>query len=353
MHSCFPRLQLRFRASASFGAKRFAFALALLLMTAMLACTSALGQSTQSGRKPTRAAAPKFDDSAFSGVFFKDAASLLKGEIPSGQAQATASNAGLATATNGSGAASGTATGGTATAHAKSDTDADSWDALISPTSLEDLIKGSKLRLDRIVTTPSAFAGGGYADARKEFSLQALLFAIIEHYAGEVRWKQSAALARETLARAAANSKVGSIQSYNEAKQRLLDLGDLVNGSQLAGEAKTDAEWDKLIDRSPLMQLLEWAQQDYIAPFSASESSFQANAAELKRYAELVAVLGRTSILKDMPDAADDDYVAFANDMIQQAAKLKLAVDTNSAEMARAAASAMGQSCTNCHDNFR
>jgi len=55
----------------------------------------------------------------------------------------------------------------------------------------------------------------------------------------------------------------------------------------------------------------------------------------------------------DMPDATDDDYKVFAQDMIKQAKQIAFAVETENAELARTAAGKLGQSCSNCHDNFR
>lgn len=295
--------------------------------------SSARGQ----GRKPTRVKPPEFDSEDRS-VFFDNPASLLKGQLPSKQAAPTQPK---------------TLPGKPSAGEPDAADDPQAWHKLISPTALEDLIKGSKLRLEKIVTTPSQYASGGAEFARREFSMQALLFAIVDNYPGEVRWKKSAGVAREALARAAANSKVGSIQSFNEAKQRMLDLDDLMNGSQLAGKANSEIEWSNLIDRAPLMQLLKWAQRDYVEKHAASEKAFKANLDELKRYSELIAVLGKASLQEEMPDAADDDYMAYANEMILQAQQVVLAVDTNSSELARSAASKLGQSCANCHDDFR
>lgn len=287
-------------------------------------------------RKPPRAKPPEFKQSEFDSVFFKDPRSTLKGELPTSKiTEAAAPQT------------------GTATESATESDDPLAWQNLVSPESLEDLIKGAKLRLDRIITTPAAFSGGGFVVARREFSLLAVLFAIIEDYPKEVRWKSSSPLARELMARMAANAKVGSIQSYNEAKKRMLDLGDLLNGSKLVGEAKTETDWSNLMDRTPLMQLLKWGQQDYINKHVASETNFKSNLSELKNYAEMVAVLGKISLAEDMPDATDDDYKGFAQDMIEQARQIAFAVETENAELARTSAGKLGQSCSNCHDNFR
>ncbi len=294
-------------------------------------------------RKPERVEAPKFNTGQLNGVFFPDAASQLKGPRPTSQVATKPATGKSATAASTADASSGS-TG---------DSDPMAWHNLISPTALEDLIKGSKLRLDKTITTPAAFAGGGFAIARKEFSMQALLFAIIESYPGNVRWKSSAPVARELLTRVAANTKVGSAQVHEEAKKRLLDLGDLTNGTQLSGKAGSEVNWSKLIDHAPAMQLLEWAQKDMIAPNVASPELFTKNKDAVQHYAELVAVLGKVLTVEEMPYADDKEYVLLAKAMVDQAQQVALAVKTDNADLARQSASKLLQSCNTCHETYR
>ena len=313
-----------------------------------------LAQATaQGGKLPSRAKPPQFESSKFDGIFFPDVNAALSGELPKSQStlQINASGtSGNAMAGGGSSGASGSAAGGP---ESGSGSDPMGWKGLVSPTSLEGLVKESKLRLDKIVTTPTAFAGGGYNDARREFSLLSLLFAIIENYPGEVRWKASASAARGAMERTAANTKVGSRQVYDESKKRLQDLQTLLNGSPLTAEVKTDIAWENLIDISPLMKLLEWAHEGQLAKMTASEDLFKQNQEEIARLAELVAVLGRTSTIEKMPNADDAQFVAFAKDMIQNAQQISVAVQTGNAELARSAAGKLGQSCATCHDSYR
>lgn len=301
-------------------------------------CTTGMAQTA----KPRREQAPTFRTGAFEGIFFADPTAQLHGEMPTA---GVASNA-PANSTNSAAQSTGNSTAD----------EQQGWKRLIDPTSLEDLVKEGKLRLDKIVTTPAAFKGGGFVEARTEFSLQALLFAIIESYPGEVRWKNSAASARQRFARVAANTKVGSDQVFTEAKARLLDLGDLIGGTPLtaANDGKTDEiDWSKLIDRVPLMQLLEWAHEENLTKLVASEADFKDNSEALQRYAELVAVLGQAALADEMPDASDEDYRELAKAMIEHASQVAQAVKTNSAEQARESAAQVGQACTNCHDSFR
>lgn len=306
-----------------------------------------LGLATaEAQRKPERVEAPKFTSGQLNSVFFPDAASQLKGQRPTSQV-ATKPAVGKTPVASTDGLSTGAVSTG-----AVSDGDPMAWHNLISPTALEDLIKGSKLRLDKTITTPAAFAGGGFAVARKEFSMQALLFAIIESYPGEVRWKSSAPLARELLSRVAANTKVGSVQVHDEAKKRLLDLGDLTNGTQLSGKANSEVNWSQLIDHAPTMQLLEWAQKENILPDVADPEVFAKNKDKLQHYAELVAVLGKVLTIEEMPYAEEKEYVDFAKAMIEQAQQVRLAVRTDNADLARQSAAKLGQCCSNCHSSY-
>ena len=312
------------------------FALCCLI----LLCSSPLW--AQRGRKPQRAEPPKFSGKEFEGTFFADVSKALQGPRPTGK-EAAASP--IVSPPAGSGSAK---PAGDAAAAG----DAMAWGKLISGHNIEDLVKNSKLRLDPIVASQTKFAGG-YKEARREFSLQALMFAIIEQYPGDVRWKKSAGVARETLARMAAASKVSSQQAHKEAKQRVQDLADLLSGNTLDGSPTAELSWADVIDRVPMMQLLEWAQQDYINPHSASKEKFSANKEELQRYAELVAVLGKAAIMDGMPDAEDAEYRSIAQQMIDQAKQISVAVQTDNADLARQAAGQISQACSKCHDGYR
>lgn len=311
-----------------------------LLIVIAISLVSSNGLWAQRQRKPQRARQPQFTGKEFAGTFYEDVSSVLQGARPTGDVPPAMASA--------PGAAAGVVVG-SATAGAGA---ADGWAKLISAPTIEDTVKNSKLRLDELVASPTKFAGG-YVDARREFSLQALMFAVIEQYPGDVRWKKSAAMAREALSKMAANAKVSSPQAYKEAKQRVLDLGELLNGSVMEGTPSSELVWGDVIDRVPLMQLLEWSQQEHINGLVSSKESFEQSKEEVQRYAELVATLGKAAIMEDMPDASDADYRALGEQMIQQSGQIVLAVQTNNADLARQAAGQVGQTCTKCHDGYR
>lgn len=286
-------------------------------------------------RRPQRAAPPRFEANEFSGVFFPDPVAQLQGSPTAKPAVATAVNNDSAEEMDAAPMAG-----------------ADAWKPLIAGATIEDLVKESKSRLDGMITTPAKFAGGAYAECRKEFTLLASLMAIVSQYPDEVRWKTSAPYARTIFARLAANCKVGTQPVYNEAKLRQQDLQELLKGSRLNGTAE-NLVWREVADRKPVMQLLEWSLRKNVAPSASSEDSFGKSKEDLAKYAELIAAFGYILQQEGMPDADDENYTDVTKAMVAASKDVLKAVKTNDAELARTAVSRIDQSCNKCHETYK
>lgn len=291
-------------------------------------------------RKSSRAKPPTFDSKAMEGVFFADVKKQLQGEPPKASDAKGSSSARPSANPNSTMASE--ATGGSP------------WPKLISAPSIEDLIKESKLRLDSVVTTETKFAGGGFKDARREYTLLAMMFGIIEQYPTEVRWKKVSPWVRMKMVRVALSSKVGSSQAYNEAKQRKQDLTDLVSGSAANDNSPLDElDWGNAIDRVPLMQVMDWGTRENLIKLCATPKTFQESPEEVMKYAELIASSGELLMQKGMTDAGDPEYDKHAIAMRDQALAIVQAVKLNSPDAAREAAALINQACDNCHNSYR
>lgn len=292
-------------------------------------------------RKPTRVKPPEFKEEEFEGVFFADVKKQLVGPLPT---RGDLANAGKASPAGPSGTASPTASEGGSNV----------WKDRISGQSIEDLVKETKRRLDGIVTNPAKFAAGSYKDARREFTLMAVLFAAIEQYPENIRWKNSASIARSRFGRMAANAKVGTAPAFNEAKLRMEDLATLLKGTALTDANPTpEIVWPDIVDRNPAMQILEWALRENLDPKVASESQFKAHGEEAMMYAELIGLIGETLHQPGMNDAEDAEYKNWSAKMIAESTRIVEAVKLSNATMAREAAGQLGQSCDGCHNTFR
>jgi len=292
------------------------------------------------GRSPVkRAKVPAFD-STTKRAFFPDIFSKLVGERP------TAAET-PAQAAQSPGAA---AVGGSSEAAAAS-----GWSRLISATTLEDEVKAIKLAADKNLTTPTDFAGRGHKEIRRNYTMLAIVFAVIADYDGDVRWKKDAAAARDAFALTASNAKAGgNINVYNAAKKRNNELGDLLNGSSLAAEAQSqETEWVTIADRSAVMQRLEQAGEKNLAAWTASPDAFTENTEHVLHEAEILAMLADVLTREGMEDADDEQYAKFAALMRTNARQVVDALKLNNADQARQAVGEIAKACSDCHDNYR
>ena len=316
-----------------FAAPHFRFALLTIVVLSL-----SVGTNAQERRAPK----PTFSEGDTRGVFFDSLDEAFRDKRPT-----------LATIRKASSAA---AVAAVASSDAGESEEASSggggWTKLIAPNSLEDEIKRLKLHYDEVVSTPGAFKGGGYQDARLDLSILATLFAIINDYTGDVRWKDQAAAARDLIARTAFNCKAGSAQVYNEAKLRKADLQDLVAGSGLANrDAEPDNDWSMIVDRSPLMEYAELL-KDKLKQASRDKKSTEENAEQIRRDAQLLAAVGKVLTKEGLDDAEDDEYVMLSNKMSTAASAIATAIESNTYEIGPLVG-AVTQSCDACHEQYR
>ena len=228
------------------------------------------------------------------------------------------------------------------------------WAALISAPTIEDEVKAIKLAVDNGVDKPSQFSGGGYQNARYQFSVAAAMFGIIAEFDGDVRWKSQSLGIRDVFSRTAGNCKVGSTQAYNEAKLRKADLQDLLGGATVAAKANAeDFNWSRVADRAPLMQRLEVAVDERLSPMTSSADEFESNKETILHEAEIVAAISHILTRPQMEDSDDEDYAGYANKMKSGALDLVDAIKLNDSDRAASAVGVMTQSCTECHELYR
>jgi hypothetical protein len=294
--------------------------------------------AAERGDKPKRARPPKWSADVLD-AFFEDAREKLEGERPDyGAASAIATNQSQQPITAAASPADGTA----------------QWSKLIDAETIESEVKRLAQAVAQDVTSPSEFKGGAYQVCRRHFSVLAALFAIAAEYDGEVRWQDAAPALRDLFARAGYNCKVGTDQTFQEARQRKQDLADLVSGSRpRAAEAERAADWSQVTDRPPLMQRLHIAHEERLTKWLANEREFGRNLEEVRHEAQIIAavadVIGREGF--DYWD--DEQYAEYARSLRQAATEVAAAVELENFQNAREAGNRMTKACADCHDGYR
>jgi len=301
-----------------------------------------VGQAAKRGDARPKRALPPAWSADVKEAFYADLRELLSGERPNfGNLAATRPK--TSPQPGGSGEPAG------------SDGSSFAWSQLISPTSLEDEVKKLKMAIDQTVDTPGPFKGGGNRDARVQFTVLAVLFAVIADFDGDVRWKDQAAGLRELFAQAGFSCKVGTTQSYNQAKLRKQDLEELIRGSRVEGarEAEATVTWDKVADRPPLMQRMEQAFDKRLRPWLASESEFKNKAEDILREAQILAMISEVIQREGFEYWDDETYTGYAAAMRDAAKDIAEAVKLQSYQQASEAAGAISNACSECHSGYR
>lgn len=228
------------------------------------------------------------------------------------------------------------------------------WEQVISGDTIESVVKGLSRDLGQSVTTPSKFAGRGYQDARRQFSVLAMLFAITAEYDGDVRWRRDAAVAQDEFSRIAANAKVGTIQAYNAAKSSKANLAELIRGGQLPKKPiKPVTDWSKVVDRPPLMQQLEASYNEQLKPWISNATRFRTERENMQVQAELIAAIAEVLVQSGMEDGDDDEYAAISRKMRAAAREASDAARLNNYDAARKAAGDISKACSVCHESYR
>lgn len=281
----------------------------------------------------TRAVPPESWPPPVAGQFFPDAFAELEGPrpdfTPMPESAPAAATAGAATPAGGR-----------------------SWSSLISGETLADEIKTMKLEIDKVVAKKRDFTGGGYLDARNNFSSIAAALAVIAVYDGDARWKESAARGRDRFAAVAIECNQGNDKTFAIATGGAEDLQKLVSGSRLEGAGADTIDWGRIAARSPLMMRLERAEKA-LAEVSAAEASFKKEPERLLHEAEIVAMIGEFLQQPECDDYDDDTYRDYASTMRDAAVQAAAAARKGDFAAAQSAISTLRKSCDTCHADYR
>jgi len=306
--------------------------LLFILLVAIAVNVNGQTRKDPPNRAVKRVARPTFEGDAWKGVFFKDIFqnALIGKRPPVPTANARSSN----NASN-------------------DDSAGKTWSRLIAAATLEDEVKSLQQDISRDLTTVSRFRSD-HTKIQKSFEQLSLMFAVIRQYDSEVRWKADAAVAQKSFETAAVSARSGDEQGFASSKRSLEDLVQLVRGDRFPGKAipAESLDWSAVVGHSAVMRRLQ-VLQDEVKAGSSNEKEFKKQQPKLVHSAELIALMAEAVQQADMDYADDEDYVAYANQMRTAAGSAAKASRNNNYEKLSNAVNAVGQSCADCHGDFR
>lgn len=226
------------------------------------------------------------------------------------------------------------------------------WSAEISSAALENEIKSQALLLGQLVAAAGDFRAGKFVEARASLNWLAALFQVVAEYDGTVRWQASAAAAGHDCAQAALACSEGSAESLARATQIAEGLAELLQGNPWRSTSDAAAPAATRPDRRGLMAQLERADKEW-GPWVASARDFSRQRAALAEGSERLKLLSRWIVAEGYEYADDPTFRQGAERLHEAADGLGRAVSAGDLEGAGRAWSAVRQSCTDCHRDYR
>ncbi len=311
----------------------------LLGLIGVMLGSELLSAAAPSPSPPRRAQPPTWKDLP-SGIFFEDAFEQGLVGLPASRSSGTPSVAESSDSTD--------------IRPAASDAAAAVWTGLISAETIEDEIKAILGRINRLVANPGDFKTRGYREARREFAVAAMLFAIIDEYPQTVRWKADAVAARDAFAQAAIRSQVGSDAVFRQASQLSIALQDLVRGGSFSPQASVQPQdWSEICPRPALMQRLEQSVTEQLSSWIATPDQFRQQKPRVIRESQISAAIAHVLWQEGMEDSSDEDYRGYCQAMLRAAEQLMQAAVEERYEAARQAEGGLRRSCADCHGDYR
>jgi cytochrome c556 len=308
------------------------------VLAAVGTCADSCAQDRESNPVP-RVERPNFSKSDWDGIYFEN---LFEQGLVGDRPQALAS-----------GETAPTSNAQSASVGDMPTVNGSIWNQLISSSTIEDEVKSIQNQLATDITTPVRFRSD-YLKAHRSFSVLSMLFAVIAQYDGDIRWKDEASRGQVAFWRAAANSRVGTIQAYESCKSRLELLNEMVRGGKFVGDDKApdDLDWSNVADRNPLMHRLEQA-LGRLKTSTSNQGEFTRATAKVVHDSELIAVIALVLTQENMTDADDEGYREYADAMQKFAREVTQATKSNDFDAVSRAVNNISQSCDACHGDWR
>ena len=311
--------------------------LGVVLCAAMLTCIGSLERTLTAADPPNapRAARPQWPQEVID-AFFVDAREHLVGPRPQRRQTEPSATGGLKANANGSQDLSTT------------------WSQLVDGDTLETEVKRIAFQLQAELKSSGVFHGGGFQQCRRDFSMLAVLFAVIHQFDQDVRWQRDAAAWSHQFARCGFQCKEATDETFAEAKTQHDLLVDLLRGNRHRLEMpEAPTGYDQIADLTVLMQCMKESLREQISPHLGNNNLFRQHATDLEHQAQLLAMLAEWVGHEGYDYWDDESYAHQARQLRAAAIDMATASRQHEYGQARQAAGRIGKACSNCHEDYR
>ena len=299
------------------------------IATSVFLCTLCFYIPLQAETLPQRRARPPQWSDKQIGVFFEDAREHLVGERPAAEG---AENKGQG---------------------AEQSEDQDTrvrWSKVIAAETLTAEVKRISNRLNLSLRRIGPFKSGGNQEVQREFAILTTVFDVMAQHDRNSRLKDSAPLLRDLCYRAMNACDEPTKAAYDLSKQTHATLQDALNGMSQPAEELEPAE---LVLQTLLMQRMEQAVEETLKPSLSSEGTFRKATNDIRREAQVLAMLAQVIQHPDSDYGDDDDFLGMAKDLQRASREMADGVEAKDYNATRAAFGHTTQSCSACHEGYR
>lgn len=236
------------------------------------------------------------------------------------------------------------------------------WSKVVDAESLADEIKRIALELNPLLSSETTFRSQ-LRPCEQAFAELAVLFEVVRQYDGDVRWKSSAGVLRDSLSKAARacgesapEDEASSESGYDVALEASQLLDDAIRGQQPTASEGGPQEtplFSQIAARPPLMRRMEAALETSLAETTASAIQLKRNGPAVRRESQLLAVLAVVIASPQYEYADDEAFRRHATDLQGAASAMNAAAEKFDDDALQQSRRRAEQSCGACHDEYR
>lgn len=182
----------------------------------------------------------------------------------------------------------------------------------------------------------------------------AALGGIATEHSGNIPWKENAKFVRDLASEMLSDQLQRGQKSYEQVNVPFGKVATLLDGKRPDDLPESDDATDfaMVADFGYLMRRFE-AGQNAMQTIGSSEPAFKENSADLAREARVIAALSRVFALDDYGYGEDPEFQKFATTMTESALATAAAAEKGDFKAFDESLNALGQSCVQCHGEYR